>query len=234
MYRNRHGIFFLLFISLCSMTFAQSKLPSMSSKPFNKSSFILKVGYEKKLENDYRIEAPKLCLSAGYGFTDGFIAGLYVDFGRSFNSATLFVGEKNEQGDVITVYELKYHSNYLSYGIHTSLHPISLFAPKFYYFDFYAVIRAGMHHFICGVENEWGYDPTHIRSSGSLKNEATIYLAGGAGVAINPSRYFGFFYELAFDNQNKKNDPKTQEMRTTAIHRFGINVRFGGPKKWQK
>ena len=225
---------FLLFIFSCSMTFAQSKLPTTSSKLINKGSIILKVGYENQLQSDYRIEAPKLCLGAGYGFTDWCVAGLYVDYGRTFNSASLFVGGKNEQGEVITVYGLNYHSNYLCYGIHTSIHPITFFAPKFYYFDFYAVIRAGMHHFICGVESEWGYDPSHTRASGSLKNEAAIYVAGGAGVAINPSRYFGLVYELAFDNQNKKYDPKTEGMRTTAIHRFGLNVRFPGPKKWQK
>jgi len=61
------------------------------------------------------------------------------------------------------------------------------------------------------------------------------FLYGGSvGLAINPSKYFGIFYELTFDNLNKEYKPKIGEIKTKAIHRFGLNVRFPGPKKWQK
>ena len=51
---------------------------------------------------------------------------------------------------------------------------------------------------------------------------------GGLGLAVNPSKYFGVFYEYAFDNLNKTvvNSGASYEFRTKPIHRFGINVRI--------
>ncbi|MBQ7551140.1 MAG: hypothetical protein IJT04_06405, partial [Bacteroidales bacterium] len=67
---------------------------------------------------------------------------------------------------------------------------------------------------------------------GPVRN--SFLYGGSVGLAINPSKYFGVFYELAFDNLNKEYKPKTDEIKTKALHRFGLNVRFPGPKKWQK
>lgn len=44
----------------------------------------------------------------------------------------------------------------------------------------------------------------------------------GAGVRVNPFRHFGLFYEYGITTKK------------TPYSLFGFNIRFGGPKKWQK
>lgn len=223
----------LAVLLLPCMAFAQSKLPFFSEKPFNKGNMVLNIGYEKQPSNCSRGEAPKICLNAGYGFSDWCVAGLYVDFGKSMGGSTCFVSDKDETGQWVHIYSLDYRSNYLAYGVQAQLHPLAPLLPGFYLFDVYAVARAGMHHFICGVISEEGEDPFQETKVGSLKNAGSPYLAGGWGVSVNPSKYFGLFYEGTYNTLTDIYPISTGSINNHLYHRFGFNIRFGGPKKWQ-
>lgn len=227
-------IFFILFLLFPCMAFAQGKMHFISEKPINRGNIALNVGYEKQPRNNLRGEAPKICFNAGYGFTDWCVAGLYADFGRSFGYEATSVSGKDETGQVVDVYSLEYHSNYLAYGLYAELHPLAPLMPGFYLFDVYALARAGIHHYICGVVSEEGYDPFQERVEGSLKNAGQLYVAGGWGVAINPSKHFGFFYEGTYSTLNNIYPTSIGSLKKHLYHRFGINVRFPGPKKWQR
>ena len=211
---------------LSGTAFAQSKLPFTSLKPFNKNNIVLNVGYEEQPASDLRGRAPKICMSAGYGFTDWCVAGLYADYGRDFSAYVAY-----RVGD----YWCQYHSNYLAYGIHGELHPIAPLLPGFYFLDVYALLRAGMHHYICDVVDEMGgNDPFQEREMGSLKNAASPYIAGGWGVAVNPSKYFGVFYERTYNTLSDYYPITSISLKHHLYHRFGLNIRFGGPKKWRQ
>ncbi|MBO7618277.1 MAG: hypothetical protein J6T22_13885 [Bacteroidales bacterium] len=230
----RKGFYLLALLLLSCMAFAQTNLPFTSLKPINKDKIVLHLGYEKQPESGLHNEAPKICLSAGYGFTNWCVAGFYADFGRDFMSyRALGLTGRDENGEPIDVYWLEYHSNYLAYGAHAELHPVALLLPNFYFLDVYALVRAGLHHYFCSVVSETGYDESHITETGDLKNSAIPYLAGGWGVAINPSKYFGFFYERTYNSLTDHHLVASSSLRHHLYQRLGLNIRFGGPKKWQ-
>lgn len=226
-----------ILISFCVIhsSFAQIESSQASPKPFNKGKIVLNFGYEKQPGSGLRGEAPKTCFSAGYGFTDWCVAGLYANYGSDFMGYHAYsISGKDENGAPISLYWLEFNSNYLEYGTHAEFHPVNLMLPQFYFVDVYAIVRVGMHHFICDIISETGYDEVHETESGSLKNSATPYLVGGWGVAINPSRYFGFFYERTHNTLTDFYEVSTPSLKHHLYHRFGFNIRFGGPKKWQK
>ena len=49
----------------------------------------------------------------------------------------------------------------------------------------------------------------------------SLYAQIGAGIRVNPFRHLGLFFEYGFTTKK------------TPYSLLGINVRFGGPKKWQ-
>ena len=116
---------------------------------------------------------------------------------------------------------------YYHYGLNAELHPLTFLLPNFYFIDIYCRGELG----IRTVKEQ--YIPDYDGPSAEPVRSNFLY-GGSVGVAVNPTKYFGIFYELACDNLNKEYDPKTDEMKAKAIHRFGLNVRFPGPKKWQR
>ena len=124
------------------------------------------------------------------------------------------------------LFDGKMIERYYHYGIDAELHPLTLLLPNFYFVDVYCRGELGMRT----VTEQ--YKPDYNGPSAEPVRNSFLY-GGSVGVAVNPSKYFGVFYELAFDNLNKEYKPKTDEIKTKAIHRFGLNVRFPGPKKWQ-
>lgn len=220
---RQYVLVFMLFSAI--IAYSQPKLPFTSSKPLNKGNVVLNLGYERQPEFKSHGEAPKLCLSAGYGIADWCVAGVYADFGRNFGS-----DESIGMGD----YWCQYYSNYLSYGIHAEFHPIAPLLPGFYFLDVYAILRGGMHHFICDKVAEQGGNKLQDLVLSGLKNTASPYVAGGWGVAINPSKYFGVFYERTYMSLEQCNPELANGGKHHLYHRFGLNVRFGGPRKWQR
>lgn len=106
------------------------------------------------------------------------------------------------------------HKNYpvsLSYGAEGKAHLLpAVIKPSFYYIDLYAIGKIGA--------------GTTFPNGVSYVIHGTTYdYSIGVGVAINTfSKHFGLFYEFDY-GRNK-----------LSTHTFGLNIRFGGPKKWQK
>ena len=216
--------FYLLAMLLLSCTaFAQSKMPFTSLKPFNKGNFKIDVSYSKSQQ----IHHPDIRVGVSYGITNWCLVGVFGSYGK--NEGLIFVGGGwTVQGtDSIyhpVVYEGKHIEHYYHYGIDAELHPLSLLLPNFYFVDVYCRGELGMRT----VWNQ--YIPKYEDAYKPILNNFLI--GGSVGVAINPSRYFGLFYEYAYDNLNKEGYYANKKPKS--IHRWGFNVRFPGPKKWRK
>lgn len=209
--RKRRFLFVLLLLPC--MIFAQGQ-----AKPFNKGNVAINLGYERHIP-DASFGVPKGCLEIGYGFTDWCVAGLYAEYGTFENRVGLWSGSLHS-----------YQQHFIFYGAYNKCHPVSLLLPNFYFFDLYSVLRFGLYHSIAVFEED-DINPTDYLLH---YNTCEPYLAGGWGVAINPSRYFGFFYERTHNTLTDFYEVSTPSLKHHLYHRFGINVRFGGPKKWQK
>ena len=206
----------LLLLLLPSLLAAQSMETLSSGNLINKGNFILKLGYEHQPALGLRTAAPKVCLCAGYSVSDWCIIGLYSDYGKDFTTNILVT-----DGNVF-----QYTCNYLYYGIHTEFHPIALLFPGFYLVDGYAILRTGMHHFICDIVSEEGYNPNQEYLTDMLKNTTSPNVSCGFGFAINPSKYFGLFYEGTITSLEYRDQD-----RFYLFNRFGINCRIRGPKR---
>lgn len=229
----RTRFYLLTFLLLPCMAFAQSNLPFTSLKTFNKGNFKIDVSYSRMMQKHPSGDYPDFRVGVGYGITNWCVVGVFGSFGTHETYMTVG-GETVIQGtDTIphpVVFEGKRFDRYYHYGIDAELHPLSLLLPNFYFVDIYCRGELGMRT----VANHYIPDYQNPDLSDIADRTYNDFLIGGSvGLAINPSKYFGVFYELAFDNLNKEYKPKTDEIKTKAIHRFGLNVRFPGPKKWQ-
>ena len=172
---------------------------------------------------------PDFRVGVGYGITNWCVVGVFGSFGTHESRMTIGGGYSIHGSDTIydpVVFDGNQIERYYHYGIDAELHPLTLLLPNFYFVDVYCRGELGMRT----VTEQ--YKPDYNGPSAEPVRNSFLY-GGSVGLAINPSKYFGVFYELAFDNLNKEYKPKTDEIKTKAIHRFGINVRFPGPKKWQ-
>ena len=225
----RKSVFILAFMLSCSMAFAQTNLPFTSLKPFNEGNFKIDLSYSRMMQKYPLSDYPDFRVGIGYGITDWCVVGAFGSFG-THESLMMIGGGYSIQGtDTIydpVVFDGKQIERYYHYGIHTELHPLTLLLPNFYFVDIYCRGELGMRT----VTEQ--YKPDYDGPSAEPVRNNFLY-GGSIGLAINPSKYFGIFYEMAYDNLNKEYKPKTDEIKTKAIHRFGLNVRFPGPKKWQ-
>ena len=225
----RKSVFILAFMLSCSMAFAQTNLPFTSLKPFNKGNFKIDASYSRMMQNYTSLDYPDFRVDIGYGITNWCVVGVFGSFGT--HESLMIIGGGTMYNGTDTIYEPllfdgKMIERYYHYGIDAELHPLTLLLPNFYFVDVYCRGELGMRT----VTEQ--YKPDYDGPSAEPVRNNFLY-GGSVGLAINPSKYFGVFYELAFDNLNKEYKPKTDEIKTKAIHRFGLNVRFPGPKKWQ-
>ena len=223
----RKSIFILAFMLLCSMGFAQSNLPFTSLKPFNKGNFKIDASYSRMMQKVPISDYPDFRVGVGYGITNWCVVGVFGSFGT--HEGFVQIGSTVQDADTTynqVLFEGTQIERYYHYGIDAELHPLTLLLPNFYFVDVYCRGELGMRT----VTEQ--YKPDYDGPSAEPVRNNFLY-GGSIGLAINPSKYFGVFYELAFDNLNKEYKPKTDEIKTKAIQRFGLNVRFPGPKKWQ-
>ena len=208
-------------LMICSLiTKAQNKLPFTTTQPFNKGNFKIDLSYSSLMQRSMLNRYPDFRVAAGYGFSDWCVAGIFGSFGI-YNYHVSVSDIQSYQ----MIYEGNISDHYLHYGIQAELHPMSAFLPNFYWIDPYCRVELGMRSVI------GHHDPEYNDNSIFEPNSNDFLYGGSVGLAINPSRYFGVFYELAFDNLNKELNLNKDETKTKPIHRFGLNVRFGGPKK---
>ena len=223
----RKSIFIWAFMLLCSIAFAQSNLPFTSLKPFNKGNFKIDASYSRMMQKVPISDYPDFRVGVGYGITNWCVVGVFGSFGT--HEGFVQIGSTVQDADTTynqVLFEGTQIERYYHYGIDAELHPLTLLLPNFYFVDIYCRGELG----IRTVKEQ--YIPDYDGPSAEPVRNSFLY-GGSVGLAINPSKYFGVFYELAFDNLNKEYKPKTDEIKTKAIHRFGLNVRFPEPKKWQ-
>lgn len=87
------------------------------------------------------------------------------------------------------------------------VHPLGFFLDTFSVVDVYGIVGIGGFFWLDDLIPQ------------PLRNR--WYMECGGGIALNISRHFGVFYEYSYDSILKSSN------------RFGFNIRFGGPKKWQ-
>lgn len=209
------------------MAYAQRDIPFTSSKPFNKGNFKIDASYSQLMQKIPYSGYPDFRVGIGYGITNWCVVGVFGSFGT--HEGFVQIGSTVQDADTTynqVLFEGTQIERYYHYGIDAELHPLTLLLPNFYFVDVYCRGELGMRT----VTEQ--YKPDYDGPSAEPVRNSFLY-GGSVGLAINPSKYFGVFYELAFDNLNKEYKPKTDEIKTKAIHRFGLNVRFPGPKKWQ-
>lgn len=105
-----------------------------------------------------------------------------------------------------------YYPVELNYGLAAKAHLFpAIINPSFSWADLYASAHIGT------FASTTGGDP---------EREASCFRGfcyrGMLGAGVNFSRHFGLFYEFGYGNFERFN------------HRIGLNIRFGGPKKWQR
>ena len=227
----RRRIYLLALLLLSCTAFAQTNLPFTSLKPFNKGNFKIDASYSRMMQKVPFSDYPDFRVGVGYGITNWCVVGVFGSFGTHESLMTIGGGYSVHDTDTTyhpVTFDGKMIERYYHYGIDVELHLLSLLLPNFYFIDMYCRGELGMRtvteQYIPDYDADY-IDPVH--------NDFLI--DGSLGVAINPSKYFGIFYEYAYNNLNKKTiNYSTGTKKTQPIHRFGINIRFGGPKKWQK
>ena len=211
------------------MAYAQRDIPFTSSKPFNKGNFKIDASYSRMMQKVPFSDYPDFRVGVGYGITNWCVVGVFGSFGT--HEGFVQIGSTVQDADTTynqVLFEGTQIERYYHYGIDAELHPLTLLLPNFYFVDIYCRGELGMRtvteQYIPDYDADY-IDPVH--------NDFLI--DGSLGVAINPSKYFGIFYEYAYDNLNKKTiNYSTGTKKAQPIHRFGLNVRFPGPKKWQR
>ena len=225
----RKNVFLLAFVLLPWMAFAQSM-----DESFNKGNFKIDLSYSNLMQMVFKQDNyPDFRVGVGYGLTDWCVAGVFGSFG--FHNFNLSVSGEHLVGDSVVYVEQdafdgKVTECYYHYGLTVELHPVAIWMPTFQWIDPYCRGELGFRTL------KWHYQPSYNGSLAMPVSNELLY-GGSVGIAINPSRNFGFFYEFAIDNLNKSvfyDAEGAEVLKTKPIHRFGLNVRFGGPKNWQR
>ena len=222
------------FLLLSCMALAQSNLPLTSLKPFNKGNFKIDMSYSRQMQRLPSFDYPNFRVGVGYGITNWCVVGIFGSYG--FDKGFVITGGEIVQDDTVSytnpvVWDEQIY-RYYHYGIDAELHPLSFWLPNFYFIDMYCRGELGMRTIADRYIPNY-QDPDLNDITNRFYNDFLIGCS--VGVAINPSKYFGLFYEYAYNNLNKKTiNYSTGTKKTQPIHRWGFNVRFPGPKKWLK
>jgi hypothetical protein len=179
---------------------------------------------QKHHSGDY----PNFRVGVGYGITNWCVVGVFGSYGAQNERFSISGGYDTISNTTIAHFEGDLTTRYYRYGINVELHPLALLLPDFYFVDVYCRGELGIRTVSYHFEPEY--------SNPYFKPIQSNFLYGGDfGVAINPLKYFGLFYELCYDNFNYQlTNLHTGDKKPKAFHRFGLNIRFPGPKKWQK
>ena len=228
----RKQIYLLAVLLLPCMAFAQSDIPSTSPKPFNKGNFKIDVSYSRLMQKYPSFDYPDFRVGVSYGIANWCVVGVFGSFGTIENWMQVGGGYSIQGADTTyhpVVFDGTHIERYYHYGIDAELHPLSLLLPNFYFIDIYCRGELGMRT----IADRYIPDYQAPDLNDITDRFYNDFLIGGCvGVAVNPSRYFGLFYEYAYDNLNKEGYYDSQKPKS--IHRWGFNVRFTGPKKWRK
>lgn len=200
---KKHWILFLFLLPVTA-AFAQHDLK-------------IDLSYSRMMHKDCLWEYSDFRIGAGYEITDWCVAGVFGSYGRHQGSVRYFAPGSYE----IVEYEGNMDERDYHYGVDVELHPLAALFPNFHWVDPYCRGELGLRTITERYTPQYeGYSSEPIHSD---------FLYGGSlGLAINPIKYIGVFYEYAFDNLNKTvvSNGSSYVYKTKPIHRFGINVRI--------
>lgn len=200
---KKHWILFLFLLPVTA-AFAQHDLK-------------IDLGYSRMMHKDCLWEYSDFRIGAGCEITDWCVAGVFGSYGRHQGSVRYFAPGSYE----IVEYEGTMDERDYHYGVEVELHPLAVFFPDFHWADPYCRGELGLRTI---TER---YTPQYEGCSSEPIHSDFLY-GGSLGLAINPIKYIGVFYEYAFDNLNKTvvSNGSSYVYKTKPIHRFGINVRI--------
>ena len=181
------------------------------------------LSYSRLMQDLTPFEYSNFRIGAGYSFTDWCIVGAFGSYGGHGGSVNYY-----EEGSYDHIeYEGTLKTRYFHYGVDVELHPVAVFFPDFHWIDPYCRGELGLR---TTTEH---YDPEYDGTLATPVRNDFLY-GGSFGLAINPLKYFGVFYEYTIDNLNKRivyHDANTVEQKSKPIHRFGISIHIPIIKK---
>lgn len=183
----------------------------------------INIGYSKQVQKEmsqFDRGYPDFQVGVDYCLTNWCYAGVFVGYGlhRSYVSIVGFIQEDGSQSEL--VFDGQVGVNYYHYGFGVELHPLSIWFPGFNFVDFYGRGELG------GRTVTEKYRPEFTDTNYCEPLRSDFCYRGGLGVAVNPMRHVGIFYELVYDNLNKIYRIEADEYLIKPIHRFGITVRL--------
>ncbi len=170
--------------------------------PWNLKMWYGKQQYSNNLDLDYR------CIGLGvdYSICRWMSAGIFV------NGGTCKYGLGVYGNNGVLLFDGNCRDIFLKYGINAQFHPLSIFFPNLIRFDVY----------LNGCIGAFSY------SSDYWPKENKFLYGMGIGLALYPLRHVGIYYERDYDNVNTEFQ---NNKRSKGMNRFGLNIRFGSPKK---
>lgn len=218
----RKSIYLLALLLLSCTAFAQSKMPFTSLKPFNKGNFKIDASYSRLQLKFFPLDYSNFRVNVGYGVTDWCVVGVFGSFG-TYDQFLMIGGETVIYGTDTTYHPVLFNGKqierYYHYGINAELHPLAFWLPNFYFVDIYCRGELGMRT----VADYYipDYQDPDFNITDYFSNDFLI--GGSVGVAINPSKYFGLFYEFAYDNLTHSSAILVKQLKLTCWLHFGLS-----------
>lgn len=227
--KKRQKVYFTLLLMLAF----QNVVAQTTSKSLNKGNIKIDVSFTQLMTKGLSNNYPDIRVGASCGLTDWCMAGVFGSIGIHNYYLSISDGTLVDETIVFMepdAFDGKVTESYFHYGANVELHPLAIWFPNYYFIDLYGRGEIGVRTV---VEH---YDPSYDGPITEPVRNNFLY-GGSVGIAINPTKCFGLFYECALDNLNKfviYNEDGTEELKTKPIHRFGLNARFPRPKKLRK
>jgi hypothetical protein len=185
---------------------AQETLPKVDKPPYIKGQMTVSASYSKNILDPFKIMEENLIISPIRGGNAQVLYGVnnWLECGLDLDVCYKSHFREKMLPDVDF-----YHPTFQCYlGETAKAHLLAAFWPQFSVIDPYVSGLVGA--LSTFTSKEWP------------KPQFSLYAQIGAGIRVNPFRHFGLFYEHGIST---KKTPYTL---------FGLNIRFGGPKKWQE
>lgn len=200
----RETLYLLAVLLLPSMAFAQDSITLQNVRScYIKNQMSVSVAYSRNTLIPYKIMEDRLAVNHIKGVNVQVLYGINNWFECGVALDIGYIKKLQEQNWPYPNFVLPSLQGHL--GGTAKAHLLSAIWPEFYFLDLYA---AGM------------IGASATVSTGGWPDARLCFLAQvGAGAGVNFSRHFGVFAEYGI---NTKKNPYTL---------FGLNVRFGGPKK---
>ena len=200
-----------LFLNVISLLFltnanAQESQPICNMAFYIKGQMTVSVSYSKNILDPFKVMEENLIIPSIRGGNVQVLYGVnnWLECGLDLDVCYKSIFREKMWPDVDF-----YHPTFQCYfGETVKAHLLAAFLPKFSVIDPYV---SGLVGALTTFTSKVWPDP-----------QFSIYAQIGAGIRVNPLRHFGLFYEYGITTKK------------TPYSLLGFNIRFRGPKKWQR